>query len=185
MKFKFRSTVTNSLYGLMVLGLLAGCTNTNIHPNEQYEISSQQHREINFFGFVTDIKSYVLDSNGTKQIIDSNQKIQKKQKYVHEIYIKGERGTMVKYITENNHFQIGDYVLFKATPNRKVAAVTKTETKHLPSINNYVVNETEQTLSQKTYPTTYHDIGVNSVKNYEVYYDSSSYNQVKNFKPQQ
>ena len=185
MKFQFKSTVTNSLYGFVVLGLLAGCTNPNIPNNGKYEMSSQQHREINFFGFVTDVQSYVLDSNGRKQIITSNQQIQVKQKYVHEIYIKGERGTVVKYITENNQFHIGDYVLFKATPNRKIAIATKAEMQNLPSEINHVTNETEQTSYHKTYPTTYHDIGVNSVKDYDVYYDNSSYNQVKNFKPQQ
>ena len=185
MKFKFKSTVTNSLYGLMAIGLLAGCSNSNIPSNGKYEMSSQQHREINFFGFVTDVQSYVLDSNGTKQTINSNSQIQTKQKYVHEVYIKGERGTVVKYITENNQFQIGDYVLFKATPNRKIATVTKAEIQHSPSEINHVTNETEQASYHKTYPTTYHDIGVNSVKDHEVYYDNSSYNQVKNFKPQQ
>lgn len=185
MKFKFKSTVTNSLCGLMVLGLLAGCSNSTIPSNEKYEMSSQQHREINFFGFVTDVQSYVLDSNGTKQMMNTNQPIQAKQKYVHEIYIKGERGTLVKYITEDNQFHIGDYVLFKATPNRKIATVTKAEIQYLPSAIQHVTNETEPTAYHKTYPNTYHDIGVNSVKDYEVYYDNSSYNQVKNFKPQQ
>ena len=184
MKFKFKPTVTNSLYGLIVLGLLAGCSNSNIPSNGKYEMSSQQHREINFFGFVTDVQSYVLDSNGTKQMISSNQQIRAKQKYVHEIYIKGERGTVVKYITENNQFHIGDYVLFKATPNRKIAIVTKAEMQHLPLAIHHVTNETEPATHHKIYPITYHDIGVNAVKDYEVYYDTSSYNQVKNFQPQ-
>ena len=185
MKFQFKSIVANSLYGFMALGLLAGCANPNIPNNEKYEMSSQQHREINFFGFVTDIKTYILNPDGTKQIATSNQQIQAKQKYVHEIYIKGERGTVVKYIAENNQFRIGDYVLFKVTSNRKIATVTKAEMQNLPLTINCTTNETEQTLDHKTYPTTYHDIGVNSVKDYEVYYDNSAYNQVKNFKPQQ